>query len=320
MPVHASETSLRPGRLELSRLGWALGISIAIHLAGFGGYEIAKVVLPAWAERFAILAELMRRAQPPKTPPPPEAEPPLVFVEVNPQSASADAPKDTKFYSDRNSLAANPEPDRDTAVPKISGTQTEIPKTEDTLRPSADRLQPDLTPPERAKPAQPPGDLAMVKPDVNLHPDTGTAEQTRPRTITEAKMRQPQQQKIIAPKMKQDGGVNRPRLEASFDAKGTAFGAYDAEFIEAVQQHWYDLLDRYNYAFDRSGRVVLKFRLNPDGRITDMEVVDQNVGETLTFLCKRAVQDPSKYREWPREMRLMVNKEYREIQFVFYYN
>jgi hypothetical protein len=70
----------------------------------------------------------------------------------------------------------------------------------------------------------------------------------------------------------------------------------------------------------RRGRVVLQFHLNPDGRITDMKVLENTVGETLGLLCQKAVLDPSPFDKWPREMRLLVDKDYRDIQFAFYYN
>ena len=125
-------------------------------------------------------------------------------------------------------------------------------------------------------------------------------------------------------KMNQEGGVRR-RLEIStMDAKATPFGAYDAAFIAAVQQHWYDLLDSMNFSFDRHGRVVLQFHLNYDGTISDMQVVDDTVDPTpdgvMGFLCQRAVNEPAPFERWPREMRLQFEKDYREIQFTFFYD
>jgi outer membrane biosynthesis protein TonB len=318
---------LRPGRFEFSRLAWALGVSLLIHLLSFGGYELGKQLnwwqrahLPSWLEKTALLMPA------PKPPPPPE-ETPLMFVDVNPQLATTEAPKDTKFYSDKNSQAANPDADKDTNVPKITGQQTDIVKTEDVQRSKFDKLQPVFPkaeqeqPPEKARPKTPdtPGDLAMAKPDITLRQDTGTAEQSRPRTITEALMRQNRNQ-LVGQKMKQDGGASRHLEFTSLDAKATPFGAYDAAFIEAVEQRWFDLLDNMSYDGYKRGRVVLQFRLNYNGTITDVKVVDENVGLALSLMCQKAITDPSPFDKWPREMRLMVDKDYREIQFAFYYN
>jgi hypothetical protein len=320
--------SLRPGQLEISRLLWAIGISIAIHLLCFGGYELGKklnfwqaIHLPSWLQKTKMLTALQQQQKRA------DQEPPLMFVDVNPQLATPEPPKNARFYSNKNSEAANPEADQDSEMPKITGKQTEIVKAEDVDRSKFDKLQPSFPraekpeEPERAKPKtpEPVGDLAMAKPEVNLRKDTGTVEQARPRTIKEAMLRQNRNQ-LAGEKMKQEGGAKR-RLEfTSLDAKATPFGDYDAAFIQAVQQRWFDRLDQLSYDGYQRGRVVLKFRLNHDGTITAMEVVESSVGVTLTLVCQQAVTDPAPFDKWPRELRLMVEKDYREIQFAFYYN
>jgi hypothetical protein len=159
----------------------------------------------------------------------------------------------------------------------------------------------------------------MAKPDARLRPDSGTAEESRPRTIKEAMLRQHRNQ-LVGEKVKEDGGVNRTRIEASFDAKATPFGQYDAEFIEAVQSRWYDLLENMSYDGYRRGKVVVEFHLDYNGYISDMKVLDEDVGLALSLMCQKAVSDPAPFDKWPRDMRLMVDKDYRDITFTFYYN
>jgi hypothetical protein len=66
--------------------------------------------------------------------------------------------------------------------------------------------------------------------------------------------------------------------------------------------------------------VVVQFRLNYDGTISDLKVTENNVNSTtLMLMCQKAISDPSPYDPWPREMRLMVDKNYRELQFAFFY-
>jgi outer membrane biosynthesis protein TonB len=322
--------SLRPGRFEYKRLAWALLISLLIHLFCYGGYEFTRKVLPGWLERVKFLAALAHQLQARKqTPPPPRpAQVPLVFVEVTPEAATPEPPKDAKYYSSRNSKAANPDTQADTDAPKISGEQEHVVKTEDAPRkftplqpsppPKPEPVAKEEKPAEQAKPKPPVGDLAMAKPTPALRPDTGAAEQTRPRTLVEAKMRQQQSNLMPGQKMKQEGGVRR-RLEiSSFDAKSTPFGEYDRAFIEAVEQRWFDLLDSRQFALDRTGKVVLQFRLTYDGRITDMQIAQTTVGETLAYVCQLAVTDPAPYEKWPSDMRREVGDS-RNIQFTFYY-
>jgi TonB family protein len=101
--------------------------------------------------------------------------------------------------------------------------------------------------------------------------------------------------------------------------KATPFGAYDAAFIEAVTQRWYDLLDSRQFSMDRSGKVTLRFHLNYDGSITDMQVLENTVGDVLDYVCQKAVTDPAPFASWPSDMRRIIGENYREITFTFYY-
>lgn len=323
-------TSLRLARPEISRLAWALAVSLLVHLLTYGGYEAQKkfhvlryVHLPKWTERLKLLPAIP--AQPPRLV---QQEQPLEFVDVSPSAATTEAPKNAKFYSAKNSLAANPGAEKDLDVPKITGKQTEVVKAVDTQRSKYDQLQPDFAALEKqrelAEASKPrstkaPGDMVMAKPDVTLRQDDGFTEHSRPRTIAEALRRQNRTQ-LVGEKMKQDGGVSRNRIEASFDAKATPFGAYDAAFIEAIQSRWYDLLDQISYNSYRSGRVVISFRLNYDGRITDVRLVESTVGDMLALLCQKAILDPAPYEKWPQEMRELAQKDFRDITFTFFYN
>ena len=81
-----------------------------------------------------ILQEAFKKKKAPRRPRR-QQDIPLIFVNVNPAQATAEAPKNAKYYSDKNSRAANPEPDKITEIPKIDGKQTEVVKTETIPRP-----------------------------------------------------------------------------------------------------------------------------------------------------------------------------------------
>ncbi|MDB6016535.1 MAG: hypothetical protein JWR19_1024 [Pedosphaera sp.] len=257
-----------------------------------------------------------------------EREAPLLFVEVDPTTATPDAPKNAKYYASKNTKAANPDAQRDTDAPKIDGTQMHVPKVETTpqLRPFP--LQP--SPPKEPNPqeettepkpkgGQPVGDLAMSKPNTKPDPQVGEAPaetHPRPRTLAEAHQQQPS---LAGEKMRQDGGVKRRAVVTSLGAKESPFGDYDGVLIRAIQAHWYDLLNEQAFARDRTGRVTLEFRLNYDGRITDMRVIENGVDEVLSVLCQRAITDPSPYAPWPSDMRRLIGADYREVRFTFFY-
>ncbi len=304
----------------------AIAISLLIHGGGFGVYRLGQ--------HFHVWEKLEQLSWFHKSPTPatpdvnaqaaPELQ--LTFVDVNPQTATTEPPPNAKFYSNKNSQATNPDADKESDQPKITGTQTQITKAEDVPRSPFDRLQPVFPKAaqdqaaEQAKPkvATPPGDLSMAKPESNTRPGTGTAEQSRPRTIKEALARQNRNQ-LVGDKMKQDGGVRR-RLEfTALDAKATPFGQYDAALVEAVEQRWFTLLETMSYDGYRSGRVIIQFHLTYDGRVTDMKILENDVGDTLGLLCWKAVADPAPYEHWPRDLRLLIDKDFREMQFAFYY-
>lgn len=305
--------SLRLNRFENERLVLALAISLAAHLLAWGGYEIGRE-LNFWQH----LNPVRHAAK--MIPPPQIAEEPLTFVTVD--QPSTEAPKAARYYSDKNSRAANPNASRNSDIPQINGHQTDVPKTEDAQRPQFSKsppAPPQTQPAENRQqqegPTLQPGDLTLAKID-NLQPQPrNNSPPPRPRTIKEALA---QQNVLPGVQMKQDGGVRRHARVSSLDVKLTGFGDYDAKLVAAISQRWYDLLDSQQFALDRTGKVVLQFRLNYDGTVTDMKVAHNDVGELLGYVCQKAVTDPAPFEKWPSEMRFKLGDS-RDIQFTFYY-
>jgi hypothetical protein len=307
--TEAGVHSLRINRPESRRLALALALSLAAHLLVWGSYELGEKLglwqswhWPVW------LHHLEKMKQPAVVQ---NYEEPLEFVPV--EQPSTEAPKNAKYYSSQNSRAANPNPKRDTNVPQINGTQTEVPKAENVARPDFNKLQPMITH-EESQPKNPtPSDLTLLKPG-DLQQKKNPA-QPRPRTIKQALA----EKHLPGLQMRQEGGVRRDLLVPSFDVKQTPIGEYDARFVEAVQQRWDDLLDSQQFARDRTGEVTLQFHLNYDGSVTDMKILNNSVGDLLAYVCEKAVSDPAPFAPWTSEMREMIGKDYREITFTFYY-
>lgn len=170
-------------------------------------------------------------------------------------------------------------------------------------------------PPEVPKPPDPPVEV-VKKPEVEPGPETQTP-RARPRTITEAKVRQ---SLLAGEKTKQEGGVNR-KGPVSLDVKGVPFGAYDEALIMAVQNRWFALLDEQRFAGGAKGKVVVKFNLHADGTVRIVEPHETTLDDVLlTALCVRAIRDPSPYEKWPSDMMRMIGSNMREMRFTFYYN
>jgi hypothetical protein len=284
-----------------SPLAAAFGISLAVHLTLFATWRIGKH-LHWWDHQATWLLNLNKKRsvkvlakQPQAQQQQRQREIPLTFIEVDPQIATPEPPpKQTEYYGAANAKAAVPEPTREAEKPKVDGTQTQIAKTETVPRLNAQPLQP-------SQPREEPGDTVTVP--------------TKEKVRTLAKARD--QKNLTGEKVKQDGAAPR-RGQVSFDVKATPFGAYDAAFIAAVQQRWYDILDNTSFT-QRPGKVVLEFRLYYNGTIRDMRQIETEVGEVLGLICQKAVLDPAPYQPWPRDMRAIFTQGYRDVKFTFVY-
>jgi hypothetical protein len=164
--VGAPLDSLRSSSLEIRRLGLALALSAMVHLLAWGGYEAGKELnlwqrlhWPTWFPRLAIMkiqpASVLQNN-----------EEPLTFVEVS--QPTAEAPKNSKYYSSQNSRAAD-QTKRDKNIPQLNGKQTEIAKTEDVTRLVLSKLQPAAQQAnqqqEASRPTLEPGDLTLARPE-----------------------------------------------------------------------------------------------------------------------------------------------------------
>jgi hypothetical protein len=329
--ARTSELSLRWDDAETSRVTRALIFSLAFHLLVGGTYYLGhefgwwkNLHWPAWVKSAKMLTEIFQKPQP-KPEEQRQIEVPLVFVEVTPAQETTETPKDTKFYSNKNALAANPKPD-DSEVPKIDGKQTDMIKTEDVSRHEAFPLRP--TPPtEKApeeqpetkpKPAFTPGDLALAKPEDMQRKGDGQADQVRPRTLKEARALLPPDAQLPGKKLKQDGGVTR-RGNVSLDVQGSPFGDYDWKLITAVQRAWDSLLNSKNFAGEQTGKVTIRFRLNSDGTISQVTETQSTVDSVLSLLCRMAIEQPAPYDRWSEDMRHKIGENYRELTFTFLY-
>jgi outer membrane biosynthesis protein TonB len=219
-------------------------------------------------------------------------------------------------------------------MPDLDGKQEKFLKTTEDAKPKpkpkpqpapAVLPQPQAVSPHVAsRRSDTPGDLAMAHPSAKPQEEKRDAEvndQTqpeappvheRPRTLAEAQARNGD----VGPKTRRAGGVSDLKTDVSLDVQGTPLGDYLALMVETVRSRWYQLLE--DQTAETSGQVVLRFRLHPDGRVSDMKVMKNEVSDLLQMMCQRAVLDP-KFKKWPREMRLDLPNDFYDITFTFYY-
>jgi hypothetical protein len=325
----------------------AVAVSLAIHLAAFGGWKWGRthirwkpLSLPAWLQvtphnsTFPILRNLTQAQPHPQ-------QQPLIYVEVDPALAVPKPPENAKYYSVENTVAANPVKTLPSEQPQILGTQEQVVKTvapglrsaplqpsppvEKTAEPPATVAKEPAESRAMPKPAFTVGGLTEAMPAPQAQEKKGTSDtdhgtgaaaeapHERPRNLADAR------EKLGAPgaKMRQPGGVNRLEAESSVDAMRTVYGDYDRDFIDAVQARWYELLK--GRQDEAAGKVVLEFNLHADGRISDMKMPFSDVNELLSFICQQAVLDPALYKPWPAKMRGVI-ADPRQIRFTFFYS
>jgi hypothetical protein len=321
----------------------ALIISVLLHLLIVSVWREGQaqgwwrnLTLPHWMQ-------LGSTAMMPRTPKKLAADLPsqsqLTFVEVDPALATPAPPKKPKFQGAKNTLAANREIKVLSAMPNIDGRQEKYLKTTANAKPKP-KPHP-ATPTPLPSPSQPqntarqnvpkrsytPGDLAMARPsdkpqDGKTDAEAGDQAQPqpqpqpayqKPRTIAEALARSGNYGQLT----RQAGGVPRVSPNVSLDVQGTPLGDYISRMVEVVQSRWYQLLE--NQSADVTGKVVLHFRLHPDGRVTDLKTVQNEVTDLLAFKCEQAVKEPAPYEKWSREMRLSLPTDSYDITFTFYY-
>lgn len=321
----------------------AFFISLLAHLVIFGSWKLGGSL--GITERLALF-DFVKKAEEKLIPipaaalmqPPAEREIELTFVEVDLSKADPE-PENAKFYGAINTVAANPTIDKESDVPKIDGQIEQISKLTPDAVSTPQPLQP--TPPPAApdefdreekqdtKPAevQPPGDLNIAKTAPEPRKADSNAETEKEETRVEQEQQRRRRPRTIAEaraassrgaQRKQEGGVKRHDLSGSFDVKGSIVGSYDQRFIEAVRQCWHDMLD--NISATEPGFVRLEFRINFRGQISEMRVAETTVNELQTLVCQQAIQKPAPYGEWPREMRLELKSDYRDVTFTFTYH
>jgi len=109
------------------------------------------------------------------------------------------------------------------------------------------------------------------------------------------------------------------RRPAIISMGATPFRSYDEKFVGTIQKSWDHLLDAVPFSRDRTGEVVVTFKLKADGHVNDIAAKQNGGGAELSMLCQRAVLEPQPYDPWPLEMQRAIGKGYRQITLSFHF-
>lgn len=99
------------------------------------------------------------------------------------------------------------------------------------------------------------------------------------------------------------------------------FKGYDNAFLKKITDRWYQMLDSMPPKGPLlAGKVVLEFRLFPDGHVSDLKVDSSDVEASLAELCKKAVTDSAPFASWTKEIRQAYTNDFRVVHFTFYFD
>jgi len=105
----------------------------------------------------------------------------------------------------------------------------------------------------------------------------------------------------------------------AYNAKWSEYGAYLQRLIETVQIQWERLLSETGSMPSPGTVVVVTFRLNDEGAVTDITADDSPGPQHPKRLCVSAITARSPYGKWSDEMVAVLGHE-QELTFTFYYN
>ena len=105
----------------------------------------------------------------------------------------------------------------------------------------------------------------------------------------------------------------------AYNAKWSAYGEYLQKFIESVDIQWQRILGQSNVYPVRGTKVVVVFRMNSDGDISEIVKVTSGGGRAAQDACVSAIVARAPYGAWPEDMITVLGKS-QEITFTFNYN
>jgi hypothetical protein len=102
------------------------------------------------------------------------------------------------------------------------------------------------------------------------------------------------------------------------DAHFSEFGDYLQELINIVQIQWDRILESAGSRPKPGTHVLVNFRLNSKGEISEIIKVEGDAGDYGTRAALSAIQDRAPYRAWTKEMVAVLGED-QVLTFDFYY-
>ena len=126
-------------------------------------------------------------------------------------------------------------------------------------------------------------------------------------------------QQQVRPAIFQENKFGTQNIGAiAFDAKWSNYGQYLQKMIETVQIQWERILIESRVSPPSGTSVKVVFRMNTEGRISQIVSVDGTAGNQAEKACTSAITARAPYGPWTEDM-IAVLGESQELTFTFFY-
>ncbi|MEO6002409.1 MAG: hypothetical protein ABIZ04_11730 [Opitutus sp.] len=126
-------------------------------------------------------------------------------------------------------------------------------------------------------------------------------------------------QQQVRPAIFQENKIGTQNIGAiAYDAKWSNYGQYLQKMIEAVQIQWERILIESRVSPPSGTTVKVVFRMNTEGRISQIVSVDGTAGNQAEKACTSAITSRAPYGPWTEDM-IAVLGDSQELTFNFFY-
>lgn len=254
----------------------------------------------------------------------------LTFLDMPPDLVKPKRPpKPTNIISDKNRTAETPHPtiDRKTReeleAMKRAGPPVPAPAPAPTEKAQIPQVQPaqrQPTPPAQPLPQNNQAKLEAppMAPQPRFH-----AMQGNPNEQIQQSMRQAMQGGMG--QQGGDNGLNAPSQHSGMqggvdilsDTMGVNFGPYIQRIIWDTEQAWWPIIpEEARPPFNKQGRVLIRFRIMPDGSVENMQLEGPSGDVPLDRAAWAGITGASPYPPLPKEFK----GPFLELRFYFLYN
>ena len=105
---------------------------------------------------------------------------------------------------------------------------------------------------------------------------------------------------------------------AGFDAKWSNYGQYLQKLIDTVQMQFENITERSRFWPASGTQVLIKFRIDSAGAITELLTVDGNGGSQADQICISSITDRAPYGQWTDDM-VAILGDSQVLTFTFYF-